>query len=123
MTVTYFQHSQPSFTKCGQRVRQQPARNIRTKDSVGILPLNCHESEKTDPKTVDFAELAQVEQAFALEEEISPCKSTASEVLISGETVVCVSKGYQHRMQSPPSYLAIVNENLAAYLQGRLQQR
>lgn len=98
----------------GQSVRQQTVRNMTTKDSAGILPLNCYESNGTDPKPVDFAGFVQAAQTIALDQEIAPSQATASEIHISEGTVVCVSESYQHQMQPSPYYLARLNENLYA---------
>ena len=38
--------------------RVEHGQNMTTKDSAGMLPLNCYENKETDPKPVDFSGLA-----------------------------------------------------------------
>ena len=58
----------------GRSVRQQTVRNMTTKDSAGLLPLNCYESKEADPKPIEFAELAQGGQEIATEKEKAPTR-------------------------------------------------
>ena len=79
-----------------QSVRQQTVRSMTTKDSAGTLSVNCYETKAGNPKPVDFARLAQ------MEEEISSDQSSSPEVLICEGNIVCVRKGSQPQIQPSP---------------------
>ena len=92
-----------SRAEFGQIVRQQTVRRMTTKDSAGMLPVNCYETKVGDPKPVDFARL-----------EISSDQSSSPKVLICEGTNVCVRKGSQPPIQPSPYYLATLDENMYA---------
>lgn len=67
-----------------QTVRQQTVRSMARKDSAGTLPVNCYETKAGDPKSVDFARLAQTE------EENSSEQSSSAEVLFVNSKYHCL---------------------------------
>ena len=54
---------------------------MTTKDSAGPLPLTCYVNKEADPKSVDFAELAQGGQEIATEEEKAPANPMPQKLL------------------------------------------